>query len=156
MSRQETIVSELTRARARLHHILAGAKGDDWDRQVQDEDQHWTVRQVVIHLTDAQRGMFGQMRKIAAGEEAIPADFDLNRWNRRTVEKNADKIIEELLMQLASDHDALKAFVTGLTDAELDRRGRHSSLEIMSVEEIARLVASHEMMHAETIAAALA
>ena len=113
----------------------------DWEKTIQDEDQQWTVRQIVSHLVDAQRGMTGQISKISAGEDIIPADFDLNRWNRRAVEKQADKTPQDLIASLEDGRTALKQVVNGLSDDQLDKRGRHSSLQIMSVEEIIRLIA---------------
>lgn len=93
-----------------------------------------------------------QITRINAGEETVPPDFDLNRWNKRSVEKAADKQPPELLTALDEGRTALKQVLDGLSDSDLDKRGRHSSLQIMSIEEIARLIGTHETDHMKIIA----
>jgi hypothetical protein len=151
MSRQESILKQLEKSHTQLTEYLGRLSPADWERPIQDEDQRWTTRQMLIHLVDSQKGMTGQMMRINQGEEAIPPDFDLDRWNKRTVEKNAERTVDDLLAQLQSDYTKLTAFVTSLSDADLDKRGRHSSLVVMSLEEIARLIASHEAEHLQLI-----
>lgn len=143
--RQDAIVNALETSRRTLNETLS--RVTDWNLPVQDEDQKWTVRQMLSHLVDAQRGMTGQMKRINDGQESVPADFDLNRWNKRSVEKMAERTPDDLKQQLAQDHGTLKEFVNRLSDADLDKRGRHSSLVIMSIEEIGLLIASHEREH---------
>jgi uncharacterized damage-inducible protein DinB len=151
-SRMDDILHQLDQTRHTLRSVLDHLQIDDWEKTIQDEDQKWTVRQIVSHLFDAQRGMTGQISKISVGEEVIPPDFDLNRWNRRAVEKQADKTPQELVAGLEDGRTALKQVLNGLTDEQLDKRGRHSSLQIMSVEEIIRQIATHEADHARIIA----
>lgn len=151
--RKAALLTSLDQNRQTLNGVLVRLKPSDWELRVQEGDQMWTVRQFLTHIVDAQKGMTGQMRRINAGEEAIPPDFDLNRWNRRAVEKGAAKTPEELLAGLEADRGALVEFLNGLADSDLDKRGRHSTLQIMSIEEIARLIGTHEAEHAEQIAA---
>ena len=153
MSRQQSILQQLSESYTYLTDHLGRLAPAEWERQVQEGDQQWTVRQILVHLVDAQRGMTGQMMRISQGEETVPPDFDLNRWNKRAVEKNAERTPDDLMAQLKTDYDKLTSFVGTLSDADLDKRGRHSSLVIMSIEEIARLIASHEMDHMHLIEA---
>jgi len=150
--RKTRILTQLDQTRNRLTAVLDHLRPDDWEQPVQDEDQHWTVRQMVSHLADAQKGMTTQMRRINAGEETVPPDFDINRWNRRAVEKAADRAPDELRATLVTDRAALKQFLDGLSDLDLDKQGRHSSLKIMSIEEIALLIGTHEREHTQVIA----
>src|SRR5437763_6180620 len=151
-ARMDDILKQLDQTRHTLRSVLDHLQIDDWAKTIQDEDQQWTVRQIVSHLVDAQRGMTGQISKISMGEDVIPPDFDLNRWNRRAVEKQADKTPQDLIAALEDGRIALKQVVNGLTDDQLHKRGRHSSLTIMSVEEIVRLIGTHEAAHARIIA----
>jgi hypothetical protein len=153
MSRSTAIIQHLNDSRTALRAVLDRLSSAAWEMPVQEEGEHWTARQIVSHLVDAQRGMLGQMTKINDGVEAIPPDFDLSRWNIRAVGKMAERTPDDLLAQLNDDHIKLTAFLSSLTDADLDKRGRHSSLQIMSIEEIARLIGDHEREHAQAIAA---
>jgi uncharacterized damage-inducible protein DinB len=153
--RKQAILDALAQGREHLTTVLGSLQPDDWEKTVQEGDQNWTVRQIVTHLADAQKGMTGQMTTINSGQEAIPADFDLDRWNKRAVEKGADKTPEILISALDEGRVKLLQFIDGLSDADMDKQGRHSSLKIMTIEQIALLIASHEVEHAQVIADAL-
>ncbi len=150
--RKNDLLTLLDQTRQTLKGVLDRVQPGDWEKQIQAEDQKWTIRQIVSHLVDAQRGMTTQVSRIGAGEEPIPPDFDLNRWNRRAVEKAAGKTPQKLLSALDEGRVSLKQVVSGLSDEQLDRRGRHSSLRIMTVEEIIRQIGTHEADHARIIA----
>jgi uncharacterized damage-inducible protein DinB len=150
--RTTDILNALDRNRREVRQILDRLQPDDWEKTIQEDDQHWTVRQIVSHMVSAQKGMLGQIMRINAGEETVPPDFDLNRWNQRSVQKSADKTPQELLAALDEDREALKQTLRGLQDSDFEKRGRHGSLRIMSIEEIARLIGTHEVEHARTIA----
>src|SRR5260221_12389545 len=99
--RKTEVLNTLVAGRQKLNAVLDQLQPDDWEKPIQEADQQWTVRQIVAHLVDAQKGMAGQIAKINAGTEAIPPDFDLSRWNKRAVEKSSDKTQQELLAALA-------------------------------------------------------
>ncbi len=124
-----------------------------WDMPVYADG--WNAKQVLIHVTDADRGHNNQVQGIAAGREVIPADFDLERYNRRSVEKRAEMTVDELRQALTSQRADLFAWLDSLDEAALDITGRHASLRIMSVEQILRHLANHERTHADDIALAL-
>ncbi|HMT22069.1 MAG TPA: DinB family protein, partial [Promineifilum sp.] len=84
-----------------------------------------------------------------------PADFDLHRWNQRVVAKSAEKGPDELLAGMAQSRAALLEFIDGLDETDWDKRGRHASLKIMSIEEICHLIADHEADHLRAIREAL-
>nr|AIA11666.1 DinB superfamily [uncultured bacterium] len=153
--RKQTILDILNQGRAKLTHVINQLQPTDWDKSVQEGDQKWTVKQIITHLVDAQKGMTGQITTISSGQEAIPADFDLDRWNKRAVEKGADKTSEDLLTALDEGRTKLLDLVKTFSDTQLDQKGRHSSLAIMSVEEIVTLIGTHEAEHASLIAQAL-
>ncbi len=155
IDRKQAILADLERARAVLNSVLDKLTPEQWAMPVQEGDAHWTAHQVLSHLFDAERGMISQAVRIAAGEEPIPPDFDLNRWNKRATEKLKDKSVAELRQGLAELSLKLKEELDKLSEAQLDRIGRHSSLQMMSVEQIIQLIGAHEIAHAEGIAAAL-
>lgn len=152
--RIETLKEKLAAARARLNSIL-DAVGDRWETPVYADGQGWTVRQIVIHLADADRGNNRQVMGIAEGREVIPEDFDLERYNRRLIEKKGEQSVEEARASLDQTRAELLAWLETLDEAALDRTGRHASLNIFSVEQILRIMASHERDHANDIARAL-
>jgi uncharacterized damage-inducible protein DinB len=107
----------------------------------------WTVRELLAHLADAERGMLGQAQRIVRGEPALPEGFDPARWNRRAVEKRAGASTADLLAEIEKAHRDWVAFVEGLDDAALDRQGRTAEGELLTVEAFARHAAKHRMDH---------
>ncbi|MGQ9889525.1 MAG: DinB family protein [Aggregatilineales bacterium] len=151
--RIEQIKQHLAEARQRLDHVLDAAEAHQ-DAIVFSDGHGWTVRHLAVHLADADRGATRQVMGIAAGQEVIPPDFDLDRYNRRAVEKRADMTYAEARAALAASRAELLAWLDTIDDATLDAQGRHASLAIMSVEKILGAMAWHERAHADDIARA--
>ena len=85
----QELKAALAESRQYLNHVLDQV-GERWDTQVYAEGAAWTVGQLAIHLMISDKGQTNTAMAIARGEDLIPADFDLERYNRRSVEKRAD------------------------------------------------------------------
>ena len=129
----------------------------DWARPVYSTEGggHWTARDVLAHLADSEKGQLGQAQRINNGQPGVPADFDLNRWNKRAVEKRADKSPAELLADVRDGYARVLAFLEGIAEDDLDKVGRHASGQDLSVEAILRHIAAHRATHVAEIEAAL-
>jgi hypothetical protein len=149
--RIKQIKVELAEARQYLEHILDSV-GDRWDTQVYSDGAGWTIKQLAIHLSDADRGTNSQVIGIAAGREVIPADFDLNRYNKRAVEKRIEMSIEDVRKSLNTTRAELLAWLDTIDDTALETKGRHATMRILSVGEILGIMAAHERGHANDIA----
>lgn len=149
--RIEQIKADLASARQYLEQVLDSV-GDAWDTQVYSDGAGWTVKQLAIHISDADRGTNGQAMGIAAGREVIPADFDLNRYNKRAVEKRSEMSIDDVRKSLDTTRAELLTWLDTIDDAALDKTGRHATMRILSVSEILGVMAAHERSHANDIA----
>ncbi|NOK86049.1 MAG: hypothetical protein GFH27_549395n71 [Chloroflexi bacterium AL-W] len=129
--------------------------GDRWETQIYSDGMAWTVRQIVNHVADADRGHNFQVMSIAEGQNPIPEDFDLERYNNRLTEKTIEKSAEQSRTELAETRTQLNQWLDTLDEAKLDNKGRHASLNILSVAQILRVMANHEIGHAQDIAAVL-
>jgi hypothetical protein len=130
--------------------------GNRWDAPVYSDGAAWTVRQVAIHLSDAERGLLGQMQSIiATGVSTVPDDFDVDRYNRRSVEKRDTMTGLEALAAQAQSRAEMIAWVGTLTDADLEKSGRHPVLGIIPIDMYIRVIARHQKDHAADIAQAL-
>jgi hypothetical protein len=148
------IRQKFEQSRDTLYGIL-DQLGDRGNTPVYNEGLQWDVRQVVCHLADAQRGNLNQMVNIADGKDIIPADFDIERYNRRSTEKGAEKTIEQARAELDTFYANLFAWLEAVQPEQLERSGRHASLNIMTVRDILRLTLLHERGHIRDIAGAL-
>ncbi len=144
----------LANSRAFVDAVL-NQVGDRWETQVYADGAAWNVRQVVIHLLNAESGMFAAAQRIAEGGEGVPADFDLDRYNKRSVEKRSDLTPDSARAGLAESRAALLAWMDTLTHEQLEKVGRHASLNMFTVEQFIKIISSHEREHAQDIARVL-
>lgn len=147
-------ITALTDARTHLDSALDRI-GDRGDEQLYSDGAQWTLRDLAIHLMVADKGHNRMLMTIAQGEELIPEDYDLERFNKRSVEKNAQITLEQARAALAASRAELLEWLNTIDDATLDKRGRHASLQIMSLSQIMDLMAHHERGHADDIIAHL-
>lgn len=153
-SRTQELKAALADSRQYLNHVLDQV-GDRWDTPVYSDGAAWTVRQLAIHLMISDKGQTSTVMGIARGENPVPADFDLERYNRRSVEKRADASIDDVRASLGASFAEREHWLDTLDDAALDREGRHGSGRILSVAQILQVMADHERDHANDIAKVL-
>lgn len=147
---QNTLIS----SRKYLNAVLEQVDGR-WESQVYSDGLGWTVRQLVHHLADADKGHNNQVMNIADGRDIIPEDFDIERYNASVTRKTAEKTVEESREGLAQSREKLMTWLGILDESKLDIQGRHASLRILTVEQILGVLADHERGHAQDIASAL-
>lgn len=152
--RIQQIKSNLAAGRERLNYVLDRV-GDRWNTQVYADGAAWTVHQLAVHLMISDKGQTNTIKGIAVGEEIIPADFDLERYNRRSVEKRVDATVDEVRASLAQTFAERDTWLDTLDDAALDKAGRHGSMHILSIAQILDVMADHERDHANDIARVL-
>lgn len=153
--KKEFTKQKLTAARQQLLAVVGGLDEAQWERMVYSEEGNWRVSDVLRHLAEAEHGMIRLCELIRLGGEGVRPDFDLNRYNARAVEKAKEKSPAELLADMESNRGRLFAFVDTLEDEDWAKEGRHASLNIMSIEQIMKIIGLHERQHAEDIRKAL-
>ena len=154
MKTKAQIRAKLDEARDEMNRVLDQI-GDRWEQQVYSDGLAWTVRQVLVHVADADRGHNRQAMGYAEGQQVIPSDFDVQRYNTRTTEKLASKTVEEARTEMSQSRQALLAWLDNVEEEKLNREGRHASGNIMTVRNMLRIQALHEQTHAREIAGAL-
>lgn len=107
-------------------------------------DGKWTVREVIGHLSDAERIFAYRVLRIARGDETPLASFDENRYvpggqfERRPM--------ADVAAEFAAVRDATLALLRGLDEAMLQRRGVASNNPV-SARALAWIIAGHEIHH---------
>jgi hypothetical protein len=145
----------LAEARNTLNQALdlIGERGEE---QIYSEGAQWTLRQLAIHLSLSDAGQSQMLYHYAEGKDYIPADYDIERYNKRSVEKKAEMSLHEASVALEQSRAELLRWLDGLSDeAVLDKKGRHANMQILSLSEIIEVMAKHEEAHAKDIMAML-
>jgi uncharacterized protein (TIGR03083 family) len=151
--RKLDIRQDLVEAQQQLQETLDRVGSQEWSRASQNEG--WTVRDLLTHLTTSESGFVATLRRMAAGNGGVPADFDPNRWNAGQLRRRAEPAPEQLRVELEGAHADMLALLDGLDDAALDQRGFLSTGVDGSTEDNFRLVASHKRAHTRDIRTAL-
>ena len=155
LDRKAALRADLIAAQRGLLDALDRVAPEDWQRPSPNEEG-WTVRDLLVHLSTAESGFVTTLRRMAAGEGGVPQDFDPNRWNAGQLRRRADSPPEQLRQELEAAHAAMLDLLETLDDAALERRGHLSSGVDGSTDDNLRLVASHKRGHTDDIRAALA
>lgn len=108
----------------------------------------WSVRQVVGHLTDAERIFVYRATRFARADATPVPGFDENTYVANAAFDN--RSLSSLLREWRAVRDGTIAFFDGLNDAELMRRGTANGQEI-SVRALAWIVAGHTIHHDEIL-----
>lgn len=154
--RKEALRSHMEARHAETWPILEGLKGSDMLLEVYSaEGGTWTVKDLVGHLADGERGNLGQAKRLVAGEQTVPPDFDLDRWNRGAVRRATATAPSELMRAIAESYSGALVFLESLDDNDLDKLGLHSSGETMTTEGFLRRMVDHRLEHVTHIQAVL-
>ena len=153
--RKEAITAKLAANREAFMATMSGLSAEQWEMRAYSEGSEWRVVDILRHVADSERGMTALMVQIKSGGEGVPPDFDLARWNQRVVNKLGDKDPQELLAGMADSRRALLGFIDSLEESDWDKKGRHASLKIMTIEEVCHLIADHEALHLTGVREAL-
>lgn len=149
------IEEKLGQTRAALLSFLQGLSAAEWETAVQAEDANWTIADVVRHLVNAESGMTTLIEKFKVGEDPVPPDFDRERFNKSRVRKSQDVPPAQLLAQLETNRVKLMAVLADLQPEDWQKKGRHASLRILTIEEVCQVIADHEGSHLEDLKKAL-
>lgn len=156
MSRKELIRQQILADHAESLAILKSLTAEQWAMPVpSDEDAPWTARDVLAHLAVSEGGQLGQITRLLAGEQTVPPDFDLNRFNRGSVRKRADKSVAELLAEIEAAHAQVLAKLDEVAEADLDKTGRHARGDTITVEEFFTRITAHRRQHTDQLKQAL-
>jgi hypothetical protein len=145
--RKHLIHDHLIRTREATLELVGQMDSADWERPVQTAEGGWTVKQMMLHLATSESGQIKLGQAIAAGQPTVPDDFDLNRYNRRQIEKNQDKQPPEILFSIAESQQKLLAFLDTVTAEDLQKRGKHGRGDVISLEQLFYRIGEHEAEH---------
>ncbi len=149
------IIQQLNETRSALMAFLRGLDEVQWETAVYSEGETWTAADVVRHLTNAESGMTGLIVQWQMGNDPVPPDFDLARFNKSVVAKAKDKTPAELLAEMETNRTNLLQVIDGLEGDDWQKSGRHASLQILTIEQTCRLIADHEVAHLQDLQAGL-
>lgn len=150
--RHDTLRARLEAAHDQLQAVLDRVDDDGWGRLIYSDGAEWTVRDLVGHLLDAEAGMGFNIGRIQRGGTGSSDDFDLNRWNNRSVEKGRDRTLEQLRDGLNAAHAYTLRLLAGMGEDDWAKEGRQAFFGTLPLEKWFKVIAGHKRQHADDIA----
>ena len=149
---REALAAHLDESLAALH-AFAGQVGDDaWSRPTRNPA--WSVHDTLAHLAASGKGLLATVQRFLEGRD-LPANFSLDYWNERQVNKRRNASPRELLAEIEAAHAQAKHLLASLSAAQLATRGTHPAGRPLSVAGVLYLIAEHEWDHLQDMAAAV-
>jgi hypothetical protein len=156
MSRKDMLRQQILADHTESLAVLKSLTPEQWAMPVpSDEGAQWTARDVLAHLAVSEGGQLGQVTRLLAGEQTVPPDFDLNRFNRGSIKKRADRTVEEMLAEIETVHAQVLAALDAVAEADLDKAGRHARGDTLTVAEFFTRITAHRRDHTNQLKQAL-
>lgn len=127
--------------------FFAGLTDDQWKIEVYTEGATWTFRNVLAHLTTAERAFVKLFEQIRRGGAGVSDDFSIDRYNASQQEKTKELSSQEILEQYKTVRADMIAWVSTLNKADLQKMGRHPFLGQTTLLEMIKMVYLHNQIH---------
>lgn len=127
--------------------FFAGLTDDQWKLEVYTEGATWTLRNVLAHLVTAERAFVKLFEQIRQGGPGVADDFSIDRYNASQQEKTKELTPPGLLEQYKSVRAEMVTWVSALSEADLQKIGRHPFLGPTSLLEMIKMVYLHNQIH---------
>ncbi len=124
---------------------------DAWSLQVYTDGEQWQVRDLFIHLVQAEHAIARLVETILEGHAGVPENFDLNEYNHRKVHEMENLPLDYLVPLFSERRAKTIAMVRKMDDFDLDLQGRHPFLGIAPISEILKLMYRHTQLHQRDI-----
>ncbi len=149
---QDPIARNITRMQAVRQEILdLVASLDPETVETRPVVGDWTVRQVLIHLADAEKAHRRYIQGVIAGTltttAADAATFDIDRWNAGSIARRDAETVAEALVRLAAERETTLVFLPTIPADAWAKSGIHPALGELSVLAAVKVIGLHEKMH---------
>ena len=147
MDESAALAAKLRAEGENLTRYMAGLGEDDWNAEVYTEGTIWNVGNVAAHLMASERAFLKLFDRIRQGGEGVSEDFSIDRYNARQQEKIQHVSRHELIEMFEAARARMVDFVAGLTSADLEKRGRHPFLGMVTLREMVKMIYIHNQTH---------
>lgn len=108
----------------------------------------WSIKELVVHLTDTERILCFRALSFARGEQAELPSFDENSYAKHS--RANQREFHDIMREFDAVRAATKQLYLGFDEKALDQRG-HSYKAQISVRALGWFIAGHELHHAKVL-----
>lgn len=146
----EPLVAQYARSRAVLFKSVEGLTAEQADECFPERD--WSIKDTMIHIAANEKLMVKLMRDIVNGTtNALPADFDNQKYNEETVAAGRNKSMEQIYADLDESYGQLIGVLETVTPETLHRHGAHPAAGDTDVKEFFLAMYAHHEMHCRDV-----
>lgn len=127
--------------------FFKGLSESQWDLSIYTENSIWKMREVLAHFVTAEKGFLKLFNNILAGGAGAAEDFDIDLYNANQQKKTLNVSAMDLIDQFISVRTEIISLVESLSEADLQKQGRHPFLGITSLSEMVKMVYRHNQIH---------
>jgi hypothetical protein len=155
MTEGATLAAKLQAEGEKFIHFATGVADHQWNIEVYTEGEVWTIRAVFTHLLSAERAFVKLFAQIRDGGAGVSEDFSIDRYNAAQQRWTSELSPAGVIDQFRAAREQMVSFVSGLSDPDLERRGRHPFLGIVSLREMVKMIYIHNQTHLRDVRQAL-
>lgn len=135
--------------------FFAGLTEEQWQVEVYTEGAVWTIRNILAHLMTAERAFVKLFENIRQSGTGVSEDFVIDRYNASQQRRTKGLSPEELLRQYKVVRAEMVDWVSGISDSDLEKTGRHPFLGVTTLREMVKMVYIHNQIHYRDLRKAL-
>ncbi|MHA2030238.1 MAG: DinB family protein [Candidatus Kariarchaeaceae archaeon] len=151
MAIKEELRGYLDKSMDKFENIVNNLKEEDLSVQIQDKENGWTVIEILRHIQNSERGMTGTIKSVLEGGEGAPEDFDLKRYNSRTLEKMQDLTLDQIKSNMINYRKRTLEVLESVKESDWEKTGRHATLDIFSIKRFFEIISWHQRHHLKAI-----
>jgi hypothetical protein len=144
-------MNELVQAYSQGYERLAAAiQGVGVDLlEFKPAPEKWSVKEVVIHVCDAEMVAIYRMKKVISEENPLLFKFDPDAWAGRLAYQSLD--MQHYLDLFKLQRAGMTVILQGLNDADWKRTGVHNVAGKQTLHDIVRMFVAHVDTHIRQI-----
>jgi len=147
MSELNELADKLKSEGDKFYSLFAGLTDDQWTAEVYTEGETWTIRNVLSHFVTSERGLVRLFEQIRLGGAGAADDFSIDRYNASQQQKTKDLSPRDLLEQYKAIRADSIAWTLSLSEADLEKQGKHPFLGMTTVREMIKMLYLHNQIH---------
>jgi len=131
--------------------FFSSLTADQWKLAIYTEGETWTVRDMLAHFVTAERELLTLFIDVRNGGTGASENFDIDGFNASQQKITRTLSPGELLEQFAIVRAETMAFVSGLSESDLEKRGRHPFLGVTALDGMIKALYRHNQIHARDL-----
>jgi uncharacterized damage-inducible protein DinB len=143
----QALADRLREENTRVLDFFNNLSQEQWGNFVYRQDSVWNFHHLLAHFVSSEIGHKELILNVISGGGGAPANFEINIYNQREVERLSGESNSQLLILFLQERSNLAEFVSTLTMEDLARIGNDPYLGAASLLEIVKLTYRHLQIH---------